>query len=107
MINKIIYYSNKPYIYIKIEISDFNEKVNSLVDVLETHATRIDERKLKAIGLRMETENESEQRSRKQRSLQALIAEKKAELDRYNTQMQSLERIEAEQKALIEKMSSS
>jgi len=32
--------------------------------------------------MRMAVENESDQRTRKQRSLQALIAEKKAELDR-------------------------
>ena len=57
--------------------------------------------------MRIATENEAEQRMRKQRAIQALIAEKKAELDRYNTQFQSLERIEAEQKSLIEKMSSS
>lgn len=89
------------------KITGFNEKINSLVEVLEIHASRIGERKLKAIGLRIASENESEQRVRKLRALQALIAEKKAELDRYITQHQSLERIEAEQKVLIEKMSSS
>jgi intraflagellar transport protein 20 len=88
------------------KITDFNGKINSLVEVLETHASRIDERKLKAIGLRIASENECEQRLRKMRTFQALIAEKKAELDRYTTQCQSLERIEAEQKSLIEKMSS-
>ena len=77
------------------------------MEVLDVHAFRIDERKLKAIGLRMTSENECEQRLRKLRALQALITEKKAELDRYVTQCQSLERIEAEQKSLIEKMSSS
>ena len=54
----------------------------------------------------MAAENEADQRARKIRSLQGLIAEKKAELDRYNTQYQSLERIEAEQRAILEKMSS-
>ena len=89
------------------KIADFNERVNCLVEVLDIHALRIDKRKLKAIGLRMTCENECEQRLRKLRAFQALVAEKKAELDRYNTQCQSLERIEAEQKSLIEKMSSS
>ena len=59
------------------KITGFNEKINSLVEVLETHASRIGERKLKAIGLRIASENESEQRVRKLRALQALIAEKK------------------------------
>jgi hypothetical protein len=36
----------------------------------------------KAIGLRMACENEADQRSRQKRTLQALINEKKAELDR-------------------------
>ena len=36
--------------------------------------------------MRMATENEAEQRIRKQKGLQALIAEKKAELDRFFTQ---------------------
>ena len=94
-------------IYVYIEITGFNDKINSLVEVLETHATRIDERKLKAIGMRIAAENEAEQRIKKQKALQALIAEKKAELDRYNAQYQSLERIEAEQKSLIERMSTS
>ena len=89
------------------KVSNFNDKINSLVDVLETHATRIDDRKLKAIGLRIAAENEVDQRNRKQRAIQALISEKRAELDRYNVQFQSLERIEAEQKALLEKMASS
>jgi hypothetical protein len=70
-----------------------------LVQVLESHATRIDEQKLRvrhssslssselilseqAIGLRMACENEAESRSRQKRTLQALINEKKAELDR-------------------------
>ena len=66
----------------KLEITGFNEKINSLAEVLETHATRIDDRKLKAIGMRIAVENEAEQRMRKQRAIQALIAEKKAELDR-------------------------
>eukprot|EP01039_Chlorochromonas_danica_P005377 gene5377-5915_t len=86
------------------KISGFNEKVNALVEVLEAHASRIDQQKLRAIGLRMAVENEEEQRRRQERALQTMINEKKAELDRYNIQLQSLERIDAEQKATIEKI---
>jgi uncharacterized protein YhaN len=64
------------------KIGTFSEKVNTLVDVLEAHATRIDTQKLRAIGLRMARESESEQRTRQQRALQAVINEKRAELDR-------------------------
>lgn len=89
------------------KISSFNEKVNSLVDVLESHANRIDAQKMKAIGLRIAAENEVEQRNRQQRAYQTMINEKKAELDRYTIQLKSLERIEAEQKAMIEKITNS
>ncbi len=91
--------------YVLTEISNFNGKVSSLVEVLELHAKRIDKQKLRAIGLRMAAENEAEQRERMKKSTQALIAEKRAELDRYATQLQSLESIESEQKALLERMS--
>ena len=43
-------------------------------------------------------------RKRKQVELQAMINEKKAELERLNTQHDSLVRVDAEQKALIEKL---
>lgn len=100
------------------KISSFNEKVNTLVDVLDLHASRIDSQKLrvsclrpcglrgylfnlfpfglngctflclfwfKAIGLRVATESEAEQRIRQERALQTMINEKKAELDRWVT----------------------
>jgi intraflagellar transport protein 20 len=43
-------------------------------------------------------------RKRKQVELQAMINEKKAELERLNSQHESLSRVEAEQKALVEKL---
>jgi hypothetical protein len=55
--------------------------------------------------LRMSCENEVDQRNRQRRALQALINEKKAELDRHVAQSQSLERIEAEQMVQLEKLS--
>ena len=58
----------------------------------------------KAIGFRMACENEADLRSRQKKTLQALINEKKAELDRYVAQCQSLERIEAEQILQLEKL---
>ena len=79
---------------------------NSLIQLIWSHG-KLPVFPDQAIGLRMAAENEADQRARRMRSLQGLIAEKKAELDRYNTQFQSLERIEAEQRAVLEKMSSS
>mmetsp|Transcript_18556 Transcript_18556/g.34661 ORF Transcript_18556/g.34661 Transcript_18556/m.34661 type:complete len:104 (+) Transcript_18556:59-370(+) len=65
------------------KIGSFNGKINDLVEVLEQHAVRIDEQKLRAIGLRMTCENEADQRNRQRRAIQAQINEKRAELDRY------------------------
>jgi intraflagellar transport protein 20 len=85
-------------------ISTFNEKVHSLVEVLEAHASRIDTQKLKAIGLRMAVENEVENRHRQERALQSMINEKKAELDRYKSQLNSLRRVEGEYKTSLERL---
>ena len=87
------------------KITLFSEKVNDLVQVLETHASRIDSKKLRAIGLRMAAENEADHRVRKQRTLEAMIKERRGELDRVTLQFQSAERVESEQKAQIEKLS--
>jgi intraflagellar transport protein 20 len=87
------------------KISTFNEKVNKLVDILESHAKRIDSQKLRAIGLRIATEHEADQRKIQKRAIDMMINEKRAELDRYNIQLQALQRIESEQKAALEKMS--
>ena len=86
------------------KISTFQEKVATLVEVLESNAQRIDSKKLRAIGLRMATESETDQRVRQQRSLEAMIKEKRGELDRLVSQSKSLERIESEQNAQIEKL---
>ena len=88
------------------KINDFGSKVDSLIDLLETHASRIDVQKLRAIGLRMACESESENRVRQKRTQQAITSEKRNELDRYNGQYQSLQRIDSEQKAALEKITS-
>ena len=82
------------------QIEDFSGKVNSLLDVLDTHAGRIDVQKLRAIGLRMSCENEAENRVRQQRTMQAILSEKRNELtDTVNT---SLQRIDGEQKLQLQ-----
>ena len=55
----------------------------------------------------MAVENEVDNRKRQERTLQALINEKKSELDRYKVQLNSLRKIESEYKATIEKLNNS
>ena len=56
--------------------------------------------KLKAIGLGNRVDSEREVRKRKQLELQAMINEKKAELERLSAQHDSLTSVELQQKAL-------
>jgi len=64
------------------KVSVFSENINKLVAVLEEHAARIEKQKLRAIGLRIAAENEADQRQRQQRAIQAIMNEKRVELDR-------------------------
>ena len=89
------------------KIVDFSGNVNSLLDVLDTHTGRIDVQKLRAIGLRMSCESEAENRVRQQRTLHAILGEKRNELDRYNSQYLSLQRIDSEQRLQLQKMTNS
>lgn len=77
---------------------------STCADVMESKSKVIEAEKLRAIGLANRVDHEKEVRKRKQLELQAMINEKKAELERLATQYDSLTRVEAEQKALIEKL---
>eukprot|EP00933_Yihiella_yeosuensis_P048800 TRINITY_DN4518_c0_g1_i1.p1 TRINITY_DN4518_c0_g1~~TRINITY_DN4518_c0_g1_i1.p1 ORF type:complete len:131 (-),score=40.17 TRINITY_DN4518_c0_g1_i1:81-473(-) len=87
------------------KIAQFGATVDMLVEVLDGEAAKIEHEKLRAIGQRNRAEMEAEARRRKQLNMQAMIAEKTAELERLVFQLNSLERAEREQKALIEKLS--
>jgi glycine/serine hydroxymethyltransferase len=52
-------------------------------------------------------ESEAENRENKKKALAAVLAEKRAELERADRYYQSLQQIEAEQNTLIAKLSSS
>eukprot|EP01116_Phalansterium_solitarium_P017911 TRINITY_DN4553_c0_g1_i2.p1 TRINITY_DN4553_c0_g1~~TRINITY_DN4553_c0_g1_i2.p1 ORF type:complete len:129 (-),score=37.93 TRINITY_DN4553_c0_g1_i2:157-543(-) len=83
----------------------FTGIVNSFMEVVDSKGAVIEIEKLRAIGLRNQVESEADLRKRKQRELEALINEKKAELDRYMKQLDSISRVEQEQKILLEKLS--
>uniref|UniRef100_A0A7S1CRI3 Intraflagellar transport protein 20 n=1 Tax=Bicosoecida sp. CB-2014 TaxID=1486930 RepID=A0A7S1CRI3_9STRA len=87
------------------KIEAFNATVHSLVEVLSTSAAAIEKEKLRAIGARNLSEAEPETRERRKKQIRALIAEKRAALDRLQRQYESLEKVEGEQRALIEKLS--
>eukprot|EP01004_Peranema_trichophorum_P010968 NODE_9809_length_563_cov_31.106818_g9171_i0.p1 GENE.NODE_9809_length_563_cov_31.106818_g9171_i0~~NODE_9809_length_563_cov_31.106818_g9171_i0.p1 ORF type:complete len:129 (-),score=24.86 NODE_9809_length_563_cov_31.106818_g9171_i0:114-500(-) len=90
----------------------FNEKLQQFKDMIQNHMSvvqaqgqKIENEKLRAIGMRNKVEGEAEVRKRKQRELQQMIKEKQTEFDRYMAEYNSLVKVEAEQKALIDKLS--
>jgi len=86
------------------KLESFTRSVSSLVTILTSHADRIEQEKLKAIGARNRVESELETRQRKSIELQFLLAQKQAELQRLHDQYEALVKVEQEQKAIIEKL---
>ena len=78
--------------------------VGSLVEVLDSQAVKIEQEKLRAVGIRNQLENESENRKKKQQELDQLINEKRAELERYMYQLESLAKVEEKQRKTIERL---
>eukprot|EP00906_Rhabdomonas_costata_P038134 RCo053843 len=92
--------------------TQFNQKLKTFKDMIEGHMTavqaqgqKIENEKLRAIGMRNKVEGEDGVRKRKQKELQQMIKEKQTELDRFVAEYNSLVKVEAEQKALIDKLS--
>ena len=74
--------------------------------VLRGQGDKIDNEKLKVIGIRNKVKGEEEVRKSKLRDFQVLLAEKQTELERYTAELDSLLKIEHEQKKMIESLSS-
>ena len=89
------------------ENQEFSTLITGIVEVLDSNAQRIETAKLKAIGMRNRVLSERENRDQHRRALQAMIAEKTAELERYQTQHNSLLQVEAEQRGLVDKLGNS
>ena len=71
---------------------------------MDANAKRIEQAKLRAIGMRNRVITERENRDQKRRALQALVAEREADLARVEAQVKSLRQVEAEQQNIIDKL---
>eukprot|EP01012_Entosiphon_sulcatum_P024779 TRINITY_DN3000_c0_g1_i1.p2 TRINITY_DN3000_c0_g1~~TRINITY_DN3000_c0_g1_i1.p2 ORF type:complete len:129 (-),score=44.62 TRINITY_DN3000_c0_g1_i1:268-654(-) len=89
------------------KLQRFKDLIQNFINVVQAQGTRIENEKLRAIGMRNKVEGEGEIRKRKEHELQHLIKEKQTELDRYVAEYNAISKVEAEQRALIEKLSSS
>lgn len=89
------------------KVISIDETMSSLTECLDDFSVQIEKEKLRALGERNKWESETENRKRKMMELNNLLNEKKAELERYNVELESLVKVESEQKTLINKLSSS
>ncbi|XP_798031.3 intraflagellar transport protein 20 homolog [Strongylocentrotus purpuratus] len=84
------------------KIGDFQDIVGGFIDKVDQLAKEVEKEKMKAIGSRNLLKSISKQREAQQQQLQALIAEKKTQLERYRIQYAALQKEEAEQNEFIE-----
>ena len=64
------------------KIMNFNDMVTTLIEVLESQATKIEDAKLKAVGARNKIEGEEDNRRKREQELKTLINEKRLMLER-------------------------
>ena len=83
---------------------EFGGLMDGIVEVLDANAQKIEQAKLRAIGMRNRVITERENRDQKRRALQAVVAEKEADLARLEAQVKSLRQVEAEQQNVIDKL---
>ena len=88
-----------------IEITEFTDTVQSMVENLQTQGNIIEQYKLKAIGQRNFVETEQELRQQTIREMHALLEEKYTILTRLENEYNSLVAIEQGQKEILEKLS--
>ncbi|CAG0879371.1 unnamed protein product [Cyprideis torosa] len=83
-------------------ISEFQTITQSLISLVEKLRTEVDTEKTKAIGYRNLLQSVSKERESQQQQLQALITEKRLELERLRVHYETLSQTEAEQVDFIE-----
>ena len=64
------------------EISAFQELVGKFMGIVDELAVRVDDEKMKAIGIRNHLKSTTKEREAQKHQLQSLIAEKKMQLER-------------------------
>ncbi|XP_074642395.1 intraflagellar transport protein 20 homolog [Tubulanus polymorphus] len=84
------------------KISDFQKIVGTFIETVDNVAKEVEKEKMKAIGSRNLLKSIAKQREAQQQQLQALIAEKKMQLERLRLQHESLQKEEIEQNEFIE-----
>ncbi|XP_026853545.1 intraflagellar transport protein 20 homolog isoform X3 [Electrophorus electricus] len=84
------------------KIGQFQKIVGGLIEMVDELAKEAEKEKMKAIGARNLLKSVAKQREAQQQQLQALIAEKKMQLERYRIEYEALCKVEAEQNEFID-----
>ncbi|NXD70571.1 IFT20 protein, partial [Eolophus roseicapillus] len=84
------------------KIAEFQKIVGSLIELVDQLAKAAESEKMKAIGARNLLKSIAKQREAQEQQLQALIAEKKMQLERYQIEYETLCKIEADQNEFID-----
>ena len=89
------------------DVTELLSAASSAETVIGGLAKQIEEEKLRAIGLRNHLDQQTELRRKRTRELEALIAERKAHLERKKAELEFLEKVEKEQRSLLDKLTNS
>ncbi|XP_075891991.1 intraflagellar transport protein 20 homolog isoform X2 [Nelusetta ayraudi] len=84
------------------KIGQFQKIVGGLMALMDELSKEVETEKMKAIGARNLLKSVAKQREAQQQQLQALIAEKKMQLERYRIEYEALSKVEAEQNEFID-----
>uniref|UniRef100_A0A8C6ZBZ5 Intraflagellar transport 20 n=1 Tax=Nothoprocta perdicaria TaxID=30464 RepID=A0A8C6ZBZ5_NOTPE len=84
------------------KVVEFQKIVGSLIELVDQLAKAAESEKMKAIGARNLLKSIAKQREAQEQQLQALIAEKKMQLERYRIEYETLCKIEADQHEFID-----
>ncbi|KAK5613550.1 Intraflagellar transport protein 20 [Crenichthys baileyi] len=84
------------------KIGQFQKIVGGLIEMVDELAKEAETEKMKAIGARNLLKSVAKQREAQQQQLQALIAEKKMQLERYRIEYEALSKVESEQDEFID-----
>lgn len=83
------------------------DKVQHCLSFIDNQAKRVEEEKLRAIGLRNRAAAAEEESKRRRKELRLLLSEKQEELERLQVEEQSLVKLRQEQELTIAKLSDS
>ncbi|KAK3782952.1 hypothetical protein RRG08_065863 [Elysia crispata] len=86
------------------KIGDFQKIVGTFIEMVDTVAKEVEKEKMKAIGARNMLKSIAKQREAEQQQLQALITEKRMQMERLRIQHDALLKEEASQNEFIEQL---